>query len=183
MEKTKRWNEPLDSPGLAGSPRFRSTSLFLASNTCRSTWKDCVPGSVTLCGPLSLSLGGSNSDSNSSSDSDSGLGFACLAFQCALILRFCCSVALVVAVDTNGYERLINQMHMHDNVLCAPESELAACGKRHVVCGMQQAASDFFLLVYAFIISSMPFMAPTWEAGSAATEPGPSKSAVVLTPN
>lgn len=39
-------------------------------------------------------------------------------------------VALVVAVDTNGYERLINQMYMHDNVLSAPESELAACGRQ-----------------------------------------------------
>lgn len=69
-----------------------------------------------------------SSDSNSNSESDSG--FACLAFQCALILRFCCYVALVVAVDTNGYERLINQMYMHDNVLSAPESELAACGRQ-----------------------------------------------------
>lgn len=71
-----------------------------------------------------------SSDSNSDADSDSGFGFACLAFQCALILRFCCYVALVVAVDTNGYERLINQMYMHDNVLSAPESELAACGRQ-----------------------------------------------------
>lgn len=78
---------------------------------------------------LSLSLSAVPKPS-SNSESDSGFGFACLAFQCALILRFCCYVALVVAVDTNGYERLINQMYMHDNVLSAPESELAACGRQ-----------------------------------------------------
>lgn len=74
-----------------------------------------------------------------------------------------CYVALVVAVDTNGYERLINQMYMHDNVLSAPESELAACGRRFDGSRLQQATS--FSLVYAFIISSMPFMAPHISSG------------------
>lgn len=74
------------------------------------------------------------------------LGFACLAFQCALILRFCCSVALVVAVDTNGYERLINQMYMHDNVLSAPESELSACGRRQAACSMRLLSRSFMPL-------------------------------------
>lgn len=54
--------------------------------------------------------------------------------------------ALVVAVDTNGYERLINQMHMHDSVLCAPESELAACGMQHAAGGKRLLSRSFMPL-------------------------------------
>lgn len=52
----------------------------------------------------------------------------------------------VVVVDTNGYERLINQMHMHETT-SAPEI---------LACGYFFSQLFSFFAVYAFIISSMP---------------------------